>query len=211
MTHVKFCGMTKVDDVALAGELGAYAAGFVFWPNSPRHVDVLTAARLIAQLPDAVIPVGVFVRPTRDEIVRAVEIAGIRIAQLHGATDLAPYCDGSWHLWAAASLDADELAPPVASGVTVLLDAHDPERIGGTGQVIDWEAAARIAARRRVLLAGGLTPANVGEAIERVRPYGVDVSSGIEERPGVKNLSAMRAFMTAVREADRREQRTEHV
>lgn len=211
MTHIKFCGMTRADDVALAGELGVYAAGFVLWNGSPRGIDVLTAARLINRLPTAVMPVGVFVRPTREEIARAVEVAGIRVAQIHGADDLAPYGGGAWHLWMAASLAADDLAPVVPAGVTVLLDTHDPERQGGTGRVIDWEAAGRIAARRRVLLAGGLTPGNVGEAIRRVRPYGVDVSSGIEDRPGVKSIDAMRAFVTAVHAADREHHEAENV
>jgi phosphoribosylanthranilate isomerase len=211
MTHIKFCGMTRPDDVALAGELGVYAAGFVFWEGSPRSIDVLTAARLINRLPASVMPVGVFVRPTREEIARAVEIAGIRVAQIHGTDDLGLYADGAWHLWMAASLAADDLAPTVPAGVTVLLDTHDPERHGGTGRVIDWDAAGRIASRRRVLLAGGLTPSNVAEAIRRVRPYGVDVSSGIEERPGMKSSDAMRAFVTAVHAADRAEHGAENV
>jgi len=148
-----------------------------------------------------VIPVGVFVSPSSADITRAIEYGGIKVAQVHGTADAALAGAGG-DIWFAASLDGDQLAPPVANGYTVLLDAHDPERHGGTGRTIDWTDAARVAARRPVILAGGLTPANVAEAVRRVRPYGVDVASGIETRPGVKDVRAMRAFVAAVREAE---------
>jgi phosphoribosylanthranilate isomerase len=146
-----------------------------------------------------VTPVGVFVRPSADEIATAVA-AGIQVVQVHGcAAD--PPTAARVPSWIAASLE-DEL-DAIDPAMTVLLDAHDPEKHGGTGRTIDWERAAGVAAVRRVLLAGGLTPANVGEAIRRVRPFGVDVSSGIEQRPGVKDPEAMTAFVRAVREANR--------
>ena len=194
MTRIKFCGLTRVQDVAVAGELGVDAVGFVLWPGSPRAIAVDAAGQLIAGLPESVTPVGVFVRPIRDEIARAVDEAGIRVAQIHGTRDVRDLMDERWEMWVAAA-DAPE-------DTTIFLDAHDPERHGGTGRTIDWDAAGRIAATRRVMLAGGLTPENVGEAIRRARPYGVDVSSGIEDRPGVKNATAMRAFVKNVRSAD---------
>lgn len=194
MTRIKFCGLTRAQDVAVASELDVDAVGFVLWPGSPRAVAIDDAAQLIRALPRTMTPVGVFVRPSRDQIARAVDIAGIRVAQIHGTSDVSGLIGEPWELWLAAEDGPD--------GMTLLLDAYDLTQHGGTGRAIDWDIAARIAARRRVMLAGGLTPANVGEAIRRARPYGVDVSSGIEDRPGVKNAAAMCAFVEKVRNAD---------
>jgi phosphoribosylanthranilate isomerase len=197
MTVVKFCGMTRTEDLALACELGVAAVGFVLWPRSPRHVQTSTMSALIRTLPREVVPVAVFVDPTAEDIDRAVD-AGARIVQIHGR---APAFARSAEHWRAVSLDDDLAALPPSA--TLLLDAHDPDRRGGTGRTIDWERAVPIAAARRVMLAGGLTPANVAAAIRQVRPYGVDVASGIEERPGIKSAAAMRAFRDAAREANR--------
>jgi len=197
MTFIKLCGMTRPEDVALAAELGADAVGFVLWPGSPRAVAPARLAALVGALPASTMAVGVFVTPSAGDIDRAVA-AGIRVAQVHGAIDARGA--SSVTVWVARSLDTGVSDLPVAT--TVVLDAHDPERHGGTGRTIDWSRAAQIAAGRRVVLAGGLTPANVTDAIRRVRPFGVDVASGIEDRPGVKNAQAMTAFVAAVREAD---------
>ena len=199
MTAVKFCGMTREEDLAAAVELDVAAVGFVLWPGSPRYVDATRVARLIAPLPPRIIPVGVYVRPTSDDLRRGLE-SGIRVAQLHGSADAAD--EAPCEVWVASSLTEEGLLPEVDDRFTVVLDANDPIRYGGTGRTIDWTRAARVAARRRVVLAGGLTAANVAQAIRDVRPYAVDVASGIEDRPGVKNLEAMRAFVDAVREAD---------
>jgi phosphoribosylanthranilate isomerase len=198
MTRIKFCGLTREADVERAVDLGIDAVGFVFWSKSPRALSVDEAAGLVRRLPGSVTPVGVFVQPTRAEIAGAVEIAGIRVAQLHATTDSSPVA-GLCELWVAASLASSPLNLPEET--TILLDAQDDERHGGTGRQIDWDAARRITATRRVMLAGGLTPHNVAEAIRRAQPYGVDVSSGIEERPGVKNATLMKDFVTAVRRA----------
>ena len=195
MTFIKFCGMTRQDDVAMACDLGVDAIGFVLWPNSPRHVELRRLASLIGGLPTHVTPVGVFVSPDHGEVRQARE-AGVRIVQVHGDDD-EPLDE---EVWVARPLDADLDAIPRHR--TLVLDAHDPVRHGGTGRTIDWARAATIATGRRVLLAGGLTAANVGDAIRQVRPYGVDVASGIEERPGIKSAQAMRAFVAAVREAE---------
>lgn len=200
MTAIKFCGLTRREDVALAVELGVEYVGFVLWPDSPRQVSFTQAAALIDTLPDSVTPVGVFVRPSDDDLSRGID-AGVRVVQVHGQ-DTAPEgtrCD----VWMAAALREGGLPPGVDRSRVLLLDAHDPARHGGTGRTIDWAAAARVAATRRVMLAGGLSAANVADAIRRVRPVGVDVASGIEDAPGVKNSAAMRAFVAAVREADR--------
>jgi phosphoribosylanthranilate isomerase len=197
MTRIKFCGLTRPQDLAVAAEVGVDAVGFVLWANSPRGVGLDRTAELVAQLPKAITPVGVFVQPTRGEILQAVNVARIRVAQVHGLADVSMLGELPCELWVAMPVGGDiERIPPRA---TILLDAHDPERYGGTGKTIDWDAAAGIAARRRVMLAGGLTPENVGDAIRRVRPHGVDVSSGIEEHPGIKDARLMRAFAKAVR------------
>jgi phosphoribosylanthranilate isomerase len=200
MTFVKFCGMTEERDVAEACALGVQALGFVLWPKSPRFVTAERLTLLLRSLSSGAVPVGVFVRPSTDDIASAVA-AGIRVAQIHGVAwpDVSP-TPPNVERWVAASVDSD--ISQVPEHTTMLLDADDPERHGGTGRTIDWAKAAAIAAHRRVLLAGGLTPANVAGAIDRVRPFGVDVSSGIEQRPGVKDTHAMRAFMAAVRKAD---------
>lgn len=197
MTAIKFCGLTREEDVEIASELGVDAIGFVLWPKSPRALTLDATAALVRRLPPSITPVGVFVRPTRQEILDAVNLAGIRVAQAHGVGDVMPLLDAPCDVWAALSLTGDTLAIPVS--MTVLLDAQDDEQFGGTGRTIDWHAARKIAAIRRVMLAGGLSPDNVAKAIEIAQPYGVDVSSGIEERPGVKNSKLMRDFVGAVR------------
>ena len=222
MTFIKFCGMTREDDLAVACDLGVDAVGFVLWPSSPRATTVTDLQRLVRRLPPEVIPVGVFVSPSADEISHARD-AGIRVAQIHGrgrvkpgGRDFSPAetvevraagerdfspAEIGIDLWLARPVDADLDAIP--ESITLLLDANDPVRHGGTGQTVDWRRAAKIARRRRILLAGGLTPANAEDAIRHVRPFGVDVASGIEVEPGVKDAQAMRDFVAAVREAER--------
>jgi phosphoribosylanthranilate isomerase len=200
VTFIKFCGMTRAEDVAHACELGVDAVGFVLWPKSPRAIDATKVSSLVKMLPPSMEPVGVFVAPTRDEVQAGLD-AGIRVLQIH-AWDSATQTRWPASTWLAASASTDLAAVPAT--MTVLLDAHDPDRQGGTGCVVDWSWAAKVAAERRVVLAGGLTPANVGAAIHRVQPYGVDVASGIETRPGIKSAEAMAAFVAAVREADQR-------
>src|SRR5688572_26068831 len=144
--------MTREQDVILAAELGADAVGFVLWPNSPRAVSPGRLASLVATLPPSTTPVGVFVSPSADDISRAVA-AGIRIVQLHGAVGIGL---DPRTTWIARSLDSGVADIPTET--TVVLDAHDPTRHGGTGQTIAWKRAAQVASRRRVVLAGGLTP-----------------------------------------------------
>lgn len=198
MTLVKFCGMTRDEDVEMACGLGVDALGFVLWPGSPRGITLDRAREIVRRLPAAVMSVGVFVNPSIDDLYRGAEI-GLQVMQIHGRVPAGDSGRGVRDVWLAATVDADLTA--VGDDRTILLDAGDPVRHGGTGRTIDWGRAGAIARRRRVVLAGGLTPHNVAAAIAQVRPFGVDVASGIEERPGVKSAQAMTAFAAAVREA----------
>lgn len=198
----KICGITRLTDALHAVQHGATAVGFVFWPKSPRHVSPEKAAEIIGELPDTVTTVGVFVNQPVDEIAHAAAAAGITVIQLHGDEPPAYASAFAWPVWRAVSLHAmNGTLADWPADTTVLLDAHDPVRRGGTGSRIDWAAAADIATRRRVVLAGGLTPENVQDAIETVRPFGVDVSSGVEEAPGVKDLDKMARFLERARAA----------
>jgi len=194
---VKICGITRVEDALAATELGADAIGFIFWPGSPRFVDPYRARRIATALPRLVRTVGVFVDQPADYIAGVANLVRLFAVQLHG--------DETPHAVAAVGRPAIKSIKPGAnrledwpSNVTLLLDAHDPVKKGGTGTPVDWNAAAAIAARRPMLLAGGLTPENIADAIACVRPFGVDVSSGVETSPGVKNHARMQALFKAI-------------
>jgi phosphoribosylanthranilate isomerase len=201
---VKVCGITRRDDALLAADLGASAIGFVFWPPSPRYVEPAAAAAIARDLPADVAPIGVFVNAPVDEIRHIAAEVGLAAVQLHG--DEPPtLCDGLPYrvlravaVAGEATLDAADRVP---ARITVLLDARDPVRKGGTGRTVDWSVAAEVASRRRVFLAGGLRPENVGEALRVVRPYGIDVSSGVEARPGRKDAGRLRDFFEEVARA----------
>jgi phosphoribosylanthranilate isomerase len=192
---VKICGVTRADDAQAAVAAGANAIGFVFWPDSPRFIDPFRARAIARRLPPFVTPIGLFVNQPRDYVGGVASLVRLGAVQLHG--DETPEFAASldWPVIKALSVDR-AAAWPVET--TLLLDAHDPVRRGGTGQTIDWAAAAAIAARRRVLLAGGLTAENVAEAVERVRPFGIDVSSGVERSPGIKDERKIRELFEAL-------------
>jgi phosphoribosylanthranilate isomerase len=199
--RVKVCGITRVEDAMLAADLGAAAIGFVFWPKSPRVISVETARAIAATVPPWVVCVGVFVDQDAEYVRETARDVPLGAIQLHGneppayaATLMQPVLKA---LPVHAGFDAralDELPP----AITVLLDAHDPERRGGTGATIDWQIAKAAAMRRPIVLSGGLNPDNVAAAIDTVHPYAVDVSSGVELAPGVKDPDKMRAFFRAV-------------
>ena len=196
----KVCGITRAADALHAVRHGATAIGFVFWPASPRYIAPEGAAAIVAELPAAITKVGVFVNQPLDEIARIAAVAGITTIQLHGDEPPAYAAELTWPVWRALSLaraNGNLSAWPI--DVTILLDAHDPVRRGGTGQAIDWHAAGKVAAVRRVVLAGGLTPDNVEQAIATVHPIGVDVSSGVEEAPGVKDFDKVARFLERAR------------
>lgn len=201
---VKVCGVTRREDALLAADLGASAVGFVFWPSSPRYVAPAAAAAIARGLPADVAPVGVFVDPQVGELRRIAARVGLAAVQLHG-DEPATLCDGlPYRVLKAvpvAGAATRAAADRVPERVTVLLDAPDPVRRGGTGRTVDWRVAAGVAARRRIFLAGGLRPENVGEALRVVRPYGIDVSSGVEARPGRKDPGRLRDFFGEVARA----------
>ncbi len=199
--RVKICGITNAEDGSLAASLGASAIGFVFWPDSPRCVTPDQAAGIGASIGPLTTKIGVFVDAGAGEIERIVVDAGLDVVQLHGREprDLADRVGRP--VIRSVACDATGPMPAfeeIPASATVLFDAHDPQRHGGTGRRANWAEAARWAERRRVILSGGLRPANVAEAIAAVRPYAVDVSSGVEQAPGRKDPAKLRAFFAAV-------------
>jgi phosphoribosylanthranilate isomerase len=203
--RVKICGLTRVEDVKTAVECGADAVGFVFWPRSPRAVRVEQARQLARSVPPFVTRAGVFVdMPPADVAAIAVDV-GLDVIQLHGAERAADYAGAARRIVKAISLTNDAEIADVAAwpdDVVPIVDSHDENLRGGTGRVANWARAAALARRRPIILAGGLTAANVGGAIHDVRPWAVDVSSGVEERPGVKSRAKLVAFFDAVRAAN---------
>jgi phosphoribosylanthranilate isomerase len=202
--RVKICGVTTVEDALLAAELGAAAIGLVFWPGSPRLVEIKEAKAIVAVLPPFVAAVGVFVDQPEHAAYLAREI-GLSAVQFHGDEPPDSYRGFPVRVIKAVPVRDDtaaEAAAAVPSSATVLLDAHDPVRRGGTGRPIDWTIAARIARQRPVILSGGLTPANAAEAVAAVAPYAIDVSSGVEMVFGRKDPAKLRALFSALRAAD---------
>lgn len=202
---IKICGITNATDALAAVEAGADALGFVFHRKSPRRVDAKVVKAIVSELPPFVLPVGVFVDEDAKVVRDCMDECGLALAQLHG-DEPASYCErlGRPVLKAIRLRDRGSfLALAEFQGRAqvrgFVVDAFSEEAYGGTGQTTDWNLAAEAAKAARILLAGGLTPANVVEAIERVRPYGVDVSSGVEASPGKKDPEKVRAFVRAVR------------
>jgi phosphoribosylanthranilate isomerase len=200
--RIKVCGITRAQDACLAAELGASAIGFIFWPGSPRCIEPSRAVEIAEALPSSVTTVGVFV----DEAIERVKDIGAAVnlgaVQLHGREPI-EYIDAVMQPVIKAVAVDDQFEPESLDSfppeVTVLLDAHDPVRRGGTGRTIDWSVASAAAARRPLFLSGGLTPLNVGEAIRCVRPYGIDVSSGVESAPGIKDPRKLRELFEATK------------
>ena len=203
---LKICGITRLEDAEHAVACGATALGFVFWPRSPRYIAPDVAAAIVARVPPAVTTVGVFVNEPVAGIRRAVREAGVGAVQLHGDEPVSYAAELTQPLLRA--LDVDEALdthwPPET---TILLDAADRERRGGTGTRVDWARAEPVARRRRVVLAGGLSPENVETAIDQVGPWGVDVSSGVEAAPGVKDAALVSEFLRRARLAFARRER----
>jgi phosphoribosylanthranilate isomerase len=203
---VKLCGITSPEDALMAVDAGADAIGLVFWPESPRRVDVETARRIAEVLPAGIVRVGVFVDAPRDLLARTAEEAGLDLLQLHGQEQPNDLDGLPRRAWKAVRVGPD-FAPEDAlrysrKAAGILLDTRAGERPGGTGQSFDWSLAAVVREKAPFLvLAGGLGPDNVREAIRLVRPHGVDVSTGVEHAPGRKDAGKVRAFVAAARSA----------
>jgi phosphoribosylanthranilate isomerase len=200
--RVKICGITSVDDAEAAVEAGADALGLVFYQGSPRCVTLEKATEISAVLPVSVARVGVFVDAEEEFVRDAIDAAGLDTIQLHGK-ETPEYC-ARFELvsvWKAFHMEGPDALGKLQGYPTSawLLDSHVPGQLGGTGAKFNWDLA--VAAKefgRPIVLAGGLTPENVREAIDRVQPWGVDVSSGVERAPGRKIAARMKAFVEAV-------------
>lgn len=199
--RIKVCGIRRLEDALLAVDVGASAIGFIFWPASPRFIDPFRARAVAAALPPFVTRIGVFVNQPPDYVKSVVGLVRLGAVQLHGDENPGSYANAGVPVIKSVAVD-ERFRPTsvedIQSDVTVLLDTHDPVLRGGTGRTIDWSAAADAARRRRVILSGGLTPSNVRDAVEAVSPYAVDVSSGVESSPGVKDAGKLRAFCAAI-------------
>ena len=202
---IKICGITNVEDAGVAVSAGADALGFVMYRKSPRWIEPAVARSIIAGLPPFVLPVGVFVNEEAEKVRTLMDECGFALAQLHG-DESAAYCQhlGRPALKALRLKDRSTVLALAefqgrANVRGFLLDTFSDQSYGGTGQMTDWTLAQEVARSAPVILAGGLNPANVAGAIRMVRPYGVDVSSGVEQSPGKKDPDKMKAFIEAVR------------
>ncbi len=203
---VKVCGITSYEDAAMVLDHGVDALGFNFYPSSPRFLKLVDARAIVRRLPPFVTTVGVFVNVEEpDRVAEMARTAGVQVLQLHG-DETPEYCRQleNWTLIKALRVGAGGV-PGNADAYPVqgfLLDAKDDVLFGGTGRSFDWTLAGGARLGRPIILAGGLRPDNVKEAIRVVRPYGVDVCSGVESAPGRKDAGKMRQFMNEVKNGD---------
>jgi len=202
---IKICGITNAEDANVAVTAGADALGFVMYRKSPRFVEPAAARAIVASLPPFVLPVGVFVNEEAKRVRSLMDECGFALAQLHGDESVL-YCQNlSRPVLKALRLKdrATFLALAEFQGRAnvrgFLIDAFSGQAYGGTGQMVDWALAQEAARSSQVILAGGLNPTNVAGAIQMVRPYGVDVSSGVEQSPGKKDQDKLKAFIEAAR------------
>jgi len=219
MTWVKICGMTNLEDALTAVEAGADAVGFVFYEKSPRNVGVKTVREMVEKLPEGVEKIGVFVNESQDLICDVADAAGLTAIQMHGDDEDPHVADlvvgRRPHLKVLAAISMRHPSPVGWASVwnpdivhTFLIDSGNSSKHGGTGEVFDWRASAQTLKEIRqfgqLVMAGGLTAKNVAEAIGILKPWGVDVASGVEASPGKKDPEKVRAFVKAVRDMDRK-------
>jgi len=207
VVRVKIEGITTIEDAELAVEAGADALGFVFYPSSPRSTSLAAARDIVRRLPPFVATVGVFVDESLELIRQVRDEVGFDAVQLHGDESAEMV-----HALGRGAIKAFRVGPGFSEDVireygisTFLLDAYRKGTPGGTGEVFDWDIAVRCRALGNLILAGGLHPGNVADAVRRVRPYAVDVASGVESAAGRKNPDKVRAFILAARRASREE------
>lgn len=201
-TRVKVCGITRLEDALACVEAGVDAVGFNLWPGSKRYLPLEGAAGIAARLPSGLLRVGVFVRPTPEQVRTAVGALGLGAVQLHGDEDPADYAGVGAALWQVLRIESSLPVTVSPHASELLLDAR-VDGFGGSGRRFDW-SLARGARRfaRPVWVAGGLSPENVGQVIRQAAPAGVDVASGVESAPGLKDRARIRALVAAVRAAE---------
>ena len=204
-TRVKICGITNLADAQVAVEAGADALGFIFYEKSPRRMTIAAAAKISKHLPANVLRVGVFVNAAEELVTRAIGECGLGLLQFHGE-EPPEFCMrfGLMSMKAFRIRDTESLKElPRYPTEAWLLDACSAENNGGTGEKFNWDLAVEAQKfGKPVFLAGGLTPENVAAAVRKVRPFGVDVSSGVESSPGKKDHEKVRDFIAAVRSAE---------
>ena len=217
MTWIKICGITNLEDAETAVDAGADALGFVFYEKSPRKIDVEAARKVITKLPSNIEKVGVFVNEPGEKILDTAAQAGLTAVQLHGFESRNP--EFIQALKVGRDLEVFLVLPAAeigrgldwneherASISAVFFDSGTPQQPGGTGRTFDWNSAAAgihaMGMNWKVVVAGGLNSTNVADAIRILEPWGVDVSSGVEAKPGKKDPENIRAFISAVRKGD---------
>jgi phosphoribosylanthranilate isomerase len=203
MVRVKICGITNSGDALLAAELGAHALGFIFYKKSPRYVAPDKARHIIGQLPPFVATVGVFVDENAGAVREIASLAGLDWLQLHGS-ESPDYCRSlGRRVIKGFRVKGDEIYAQISAyqgaAQAFLLDTYKPGTPGGTGETFDWEVARQVNKCGPIILAGGLTPDNVAQAINIAQPAAVDVASGVEKESGKKDPERLRAFLAAVR------------
>lgn len=202
MVRIKICGITNMEDALRAADLGADALGFIFYKGSKRYIEPRDAGQIISSLPPFVSAVGVFVNRSIEEIKESARVSGIDTVQLHG-DETPEFCGGLPHrlIKAIRVKDAVNIAEVELYPVqAILFDKHTDEMYGGTGSSFDWGVLKGLEISKKIILSGGLTPENVSLAVRLVKPYGVDVSTGVEDAPGKKNHEKMRKFIEAVKD-----------
>lgn len=200
-TRVKICGLTLPEQVAAISRMGADALGFILYPKSPRYVEPERLKELLAQVPPLTTTVGVFVNEDRQKVLDCCKTYGLDLAQLHGeeSPEYGAWLSQRGQRWIKAFRVSgpEDLRALAAFGAShVLLDAKSPCGYGGTGETFDWALARQAKEGQRIILAGGLSEHNLEEAITKVQPYGIDLSSSIETEPGVKDLAATRRIFS---------------
>jgi phosphoribosylanthranilate isomerase len=203
VTQIKICGITNSEDAAFVAECGADAVGFIFHQKSPRYVAPETVKQIIGKLPDDITTVGVFVNLNPVQVKDIVAFCGLDMVQLHGAESPA-YCEGFPRSQVVKAVALKEEADMEQLGAypvrAILVDAYDPVRRGGTGERANWDLAAKVKETHPLILAVGLSLANIKEAIDLVSPHAVDINSGVEGSPGKKDHQKVKEIIDLVHE-----------
>ncbi len=206
-TRIKICGITRPEHALAAANLGVDAIGLVFYPPSPRALDIDAAQRIVAVLPPFVCAVGLFVNAEAEAVRDVLHRVPLNLLQFHG-DETPDYCAAFGHPYIkavpmGAGADVMTYARRFVRSAGLLLDSHGGAQTGGTGQCFDWNLIPS-GAPKPLILAGGLNPSNVTQAVQRIRPYGVDVSSGVESTKGIKDISLMQVFVQGVESGENR-------